>query len=1373
MYSGLTGASLLERNQNVLQIKSCIHLTSSLERTVSRNPAKLLTIKLRNSCGIRKSSNFLSVCNVCNLNKFMNAHDGSKCSITEVTYSHSLIPNSFTACKVKGRTLGELGQDPRKRIQDRLIRSGNVEQNPGPKTANGWQDSALQVTSYNVRGLNDECKLRHLINHLYQRMRNKNSDLIVCLQETYLTKPGKIPFLWRGNFELTSGNGNSCGCITLLSPHLNIIRASAIDDRAHVLAIQRTGETEVTYIVANVYAPNPNSNEKVTFFERIFDTINEFRERFNCDAVLMLGDFNLNFSENEIKNRAYPAQEKRVAMIVKDLADQNDLSDCWNQLPKFTWRRPNTETFSTIDRILFSKSKFKTVHCKPNWALSFSDHAAVEAAFEKIHEERKVRSRIVRLDPSLAKDPVTAHSIIEEFRRMMSDMPSTWDSFKKLEFAKVCIRTVVERVQAERKKLEQSEEELLNEELECAIEQLSKNIPHGSIALIDHIEVLRNRKALLIDRKGKRLADKLGTKWYNEGEKSNRYFMRLLNRANPDHFKKIETGPGSIVTNEKDIENEIVDFYKNLYETFDDSLILNNDPGFFNEILPISAQDNAELARPLTIEELRSTLHTCEDSTPGPDGIPYSIIGLLWNDFGPILLEAWNYSLENRTLAPSHKKSYLKLIPKAGKNPDKLTNWRPITLSNCDHKLITKTYSIRMCNKISGSIGGGQTAYLKGRLINDNLRSLLATINVTNIERDLNGIIVALDAKKAFDSVSHEYIESCLKSFGCHSFIAVFRTLYSDLSTDILINGKIVKGFNIKRGVKQGDALSCILFIMCIEPLLRNINANNEISHLTSTTLNAALPKTYSYADDVSGTIKNDENSLRAFFKEYERLTRLSGLELNAEKTEILQLGNDILERQYSVSYLGKTHLLNSVPEIKINGLYLCREMNALRTRNVDAVIGKMDRHFQNWSRRSLSLLGKVLIAKTFGLSQAIYLMQSLTLLDTDFKKMNATIYKFIWNRHYQAAKAPERIKRDIMCKGINLGGFGMLDLAQLDCGLKIKAFGRILNSCHPFLQLLNDKIDITQFFSPKCAVAVEGVLTKGLVELTHDRNELWSKQELDGNRALTVAIRNTRISDLISEPGRNSVIFYIISRTSRVVGDLQQAQLRQLERYIAPDKIKKMRLAVATNPGRGMGDSLETSYYINGRFRHLKDCSSKEIRSARADSSPILDFKVGLTLTATESLSWCNKISKLTSIRHRNTLLRIAHGEVYTKVRLTRFGLTNDPTCPRCDLPESLAHKISECEYIKRIWISVSQILKEHSNGAVTSVKTIMGTELDTSIANLTVKAEILQRILSLKDLQTYLIHPKTFVIRAVEYLIKKETKRETCEELKSLLES
>ena len=71
----------------------------------------------------------------------------------------------------------------------------------------------------------------------------------------------------------------------------------------------------------------------------------------------------------------------------------------------------------------------------------------------------------------------------------------------------------------------------------------------------------------------------------------------------------------------------------------------------------------------------------------------------------PILLNAWNYSLDTGVLTHSHESSYLKLLPKEGKDLNLLKNWRPITLSNCDFKVITKTFALKLTDGVKDVIG--------------------------------------------------------------------------------------------------------------------------------------------------------------------------------------------------------------------------------------------------------------------------------------------------------------------------------------------------------------------------------------------------------------------------------------------------------------------------------------------------------------------------------------------------------------------------------------------------------------------------------------------------------------------------------------------
>ena len=196
-------------------------------------------------------------------------------------------------------------------------------------------------------------KLRHLINHFSKKKSSKDLDLIAGFQETYLEQPGLIPYIWRGHFHLTPGLGNSCGCLTLLSAHISVVASRDLANRAHILACQKSGDNGVTYIVLNLYAPK------------------EYEEAYECSNLIVLGDFNLNFSRNQIKNRTYTPQEHRISSQVKSHLEDLNLYDVLEEGDLFTWHRANSDTFSTIDRIALSKLSFKVISKITDWSLGW------------------------------------------------------------------------------------------------------------------------------------------------------------------------------------------------------------------------------------------------------------------------------------------------------------------------------------------------------------------------------------------------------------------------------------------------------------------------------------------------------------------------------------------------------------------------------------------------------------------------------------------------------------------------------------------------------------------------------------------------------------------------------------------------------------------------------------------------------------------------------------------------------------------------------------------------------------------------------------------------------------------------------------------
>jgi hypothetical protein len=165
--------------------------------------------------------------------------------------------------------------------------------------------------------------------------------------------------------------------------------------------------------------------------------------------------------------------------------------------------------------------------------------------------------------------------------------------------------------------------------------------------------------------------------------------------------------------------NHVTQFYSKLYDYKETS---NNFDALLSDLPTLNDHDRALLDRPITLDELQSVVNRCGDSAPGPDGIPYKIYRKLWNLLGPFLLDSWKYSNTVGLLPMDQRVSTITLLPKAGKALNKIENWRPITLSNCDLKLFTKLYANRVSKVLDKIIHPCQTAYIPGRVVHDNLR---------------------------------------------------------------------------------------------------------------------------------------------------------------------------------------------------------------------------------------------------------------------------------------------------------------------------------------------------------------------------------------------------------------------------------------------------------------------------------------------------------------------------------------------------------------------------------------------------------------------------------------------------------------------------
>ena len=941
----------------------------------------------------------------------------------------------------------------RNNIIKMLLLMQGVESNPGPGEAKDKKPN-LTIRSYNCNGLGNLDKFRRVLIKVRDEVRKGG---IVLLQETHIVDEKIIETYWKMKYSTSCVSTNSKGVIILYDDSW-VIWEQTWDDEGRCTAIVIEKDF-VKLLVVNVYCPTGDPVRSREFMEKVYDEIYRLLDKHPDSFVVLGGDFNACMEDNDSLNRNKSASESRLTEYIKINNKTCGLEDAYRTLEKeggYTWSRDVCQ--SRLDYVFVSgylTSRIKRVSI--NIAFEQSDHASLFIEMH-IEEEIEVGPGLSRVNGAILDDPGTLLSAKSEVKEMMDQVPKDWDSHKKLEYLKVVIRTVVAGlVGLNRKELRNEIAELENDlnemhELKvkaCELEKSCKMTRKINLieSAINHID---NDLRTLRAKQSAETSFRTRARWYEHGEKSNKYFLNLNKK-----YKKTKLIGNIVCDNvtyrgQKDVSEGITGFYEKLYAQEE---VEEEEDDFYANCPKLSQAFKENIEVELTMEDLLAALGTCTDSAPGPDGISYSVYKKLWEIAGPIMHEAWKHSYTIGIMPPSHRESVITLLPKEGKDVKDIKNWRPITLANCDSKIITKALSMRVSKVLEEILDPSQTAYVNGRSGADNLRSILFMRDHC-VEEDLDSVLISLDARKAFDSVSHQYIENTLREYGFGpGFIRCFRVLYNEISAKVLVNGHLSRKIEIKRGVKQGDALSCVIFAICIDPLLRNMNSDPKIKMIelkTRLTKTEVKCKAGGYADDVYVVCKGDQESVQGIFDQYGRLTRRSGLVLNAEKTEILNLHTD-RKRIYRVEYNRQEVKVVTVNELKICGIWYCNNLEREYKLNIRDKIDKLKSKIRLWKSRNLTFEGRSLIIKTFGLSQLIYGLQVYPLREESVKEIERCIFGFLWiGCKSTAERGVDRIKRAVLKNEYAEGGLNMTDIECLDKSLKLRQFIRAGRSSHP-----------------------------------------------------------------------------------------------------------------------------------------------------------------------------------------------------------------------------------------------------------------------------------------------------------------------------------
>ncbi|KAL9967827.1 hypothetical protein ACROYT_G026124 [Oculina patagonica] len=1045
-----------------------------------------------------------------------------------------------------------------------------------------------------------------------------------------------------------------------------------------------------------MYAPN-----KVQEQCRFFDNLNKAIENFVVDKenkIIIGGDFNVTLDSDLDCAGGNPSNKDSIKDI-RDVCLDFDLVDIWRirnpDTKRFTWRQKKPFIQRRLDYWLISDVCQDDIEKSDIISSINSDHSAIFLHFNNIVDQKHGPS-FWKFNASLAEDgnfvTLINESIptwLEEFKTI-DDKRLLWDLIK-YKIRQLSIKYGKEKARKKRKRITDIEASLKICEENCSRCPSAENR--------EQFEILKLEYDSIYDDLAQGAIVRSKVTWYEKGEKSNKYFLNLKSHKKAkSSVRKVLNEDGVLVTDPKKVLYEIEKFYSNLYKA--DSLAPSNDSltSFLeNPVIPkLTANDAQVCEGKLTVAECFKSLQLFEkNKSPGDDGLTVEFYKAFWNVVGKIMVESLNYAYDHGELSNSQRRAIITLIEKKDKDRRDISNWRPISLINVDVKIGSKAIAKRLEAVLPSIIHYNQSAYVKDRTICDAVRSIEDILEYTK-RYQIEGRLVSIDFKKAFDSVSRDFLFRTLSAFHFGpSFKQWIQTFYTNISSCVLNNGFSTAPFEIQRGVRQGDPLSSCLFIMVLEILTINIRSNKNIQGIT---VDGEEIKLEIFADDMTAFLLND-TSLAKFLDLLDDFGECSGLRMNQDKSEIMLLGG--------CSNLLPDHLVNRLEiktSVKILGIHFTYDLCAKRKLNCDDLIKSIKEKLRIWRWRDLTVIGRIQIVKTFIIPILLY-RASMICLDKEFlNEANSIIFNFIW-------KVKDKVKRLALVSDVEDGGLKAPHLESIIRTQRILVCKRLANEqtsnwktillhylkpvggifilcCDFDVKTLPIKLppfyeECLKYFS-ECSVANKGVQNLSAAEIL--KTVLWNNKAICINgksvynhKLASIGIR--KIGDLIAE--NNELI--------------TKHKLRELN--ISPLDAFRLTCVIEAIPTEWRR-CLKTCQYITAKPFNLQDqiqlhLNGQNVQISKAVSKiiykelrdriitpPTAQFKYN-DLFENDVLDW----KQIYSLPHRvalDTKLRefqykLLNRCLVTNAFLCKIGILSSPACSLCgEADESLEHLFS-----------------------------------------------------------------------------------------------
>lgn len=450
----------------------------------------------------------------------------------------------------------------------------------------------------------------------------------------------------------------------------------------------------------------------------------------------------------------------------------------------------------------------------------------------------------------------------------------------------------------------------------------------------------------------------------------------------------------------------------------------------------VSAPQAQQMITLPSATEIRSLFFKLNpNKAPGPDGLTSAFFKASWDVIGQEVVSSIQCFFRTSFLPAASNSTILSLVPKFP-GASKVSDYRPISCLNTIYKVVSRLLVARLKPFLPSFILPCQTAFVKGRLLIENTSLASELVNGYHKNKGSKRITIKVDIAKAFDTLSWDFLLSCLRSLGMPPlFLSWIKACICTTSFMIGYNGTVNGYFKGKRGLRQGDPLSPYLFVIAMNYLSLMLNkaaAENKIKYHPKC---EGMKLTHlSFADDllifIDGSLSSVQNVLQVL-RDFELR---SGLAVSFQKTSFYSSG---LSEEEINAIQASTGMLHGTLPFRYLGVPL--NSRKLSLANCQPLLQQVKAKFSSWSVKSLSYSGRLLLIRTVISGITTFWCSAFLLPKACIEKINSMCSFFLWKGNLDGHHSA-KVAWDSVTMTKDQGGLGIKDLATWNkaCSLRL-----------------------------------------------------------------------------------------------------------------------------------------------------------------------------------------------------------------------------------------------------------------------------------------------------------------------------------------------